>query len=367
MSSQATVDAQATMNVTLKDNESTYQIDSYYSNDESYNTIMTIVLILNKYYLWIILAIGLPGNISTIFTISRMRSLGSFSLYVVLLAIADSAALVLKVTIYQLLNDQVYLTTEGCRILLFLATFFASYANWILVLMAVERLVAVKFPLKIQRYLGYKKSIMWNVIVGVSLAVMYTPILLMYDFEITNIGCYIHKEPIYLIVYLKWVNICLLAFIPFILIALFNVLILGIIRQSFKERNLLTNTSSSTDMSTLRQTMLMLFTSTLVFVILMFPACALTVAESYWQEEIHTRGFVLKYLFSQISYILVDSTHALNFYLYFLSARKFRKQFNELWTCKQTSVQRANLALKFQYGFQRLSLRTSTSNRQTAI
>ncbi|XP_059148115.1 gastrin-releasing peptide receptor-like [Physella acuta] len=321
------------MNFTFNRNQTNDLTDKYYTNDDTYNNILTFVYIINKYYLWIIMVIGLPGNISTIFTISRMSSLGSFSLYVNLLAIADSVALVLKLTIYQLLSNQVNLTTSGCRIMLFLVTFFTSYANWILVLMAVERLVAVRFPLKIQKYLSYKKSIIWNLIVCVSLMVMYTPILWMYDFQINNIGCYINKEPIHLVIYLKWVNILLLAFIPFILIVLINVLILCVIRKAFKQRYLLTNSSSSTDVSTLRQTMLMLFPSNLAFAILIFPACALTVAESYWYETINTKGFAFKYLFKEISYILVDSTHALNFYLYFLSARKFRKQFNKMFSC----------------------------------
>lgn len=323
----------------------------FYIPEEGYDDIMSVVLFINKYYLWIILFIGLPGNFSTIITISRMRSLGSFTMYVVLLAVMDSLAILLKVTVYQLLNTRIEVGNGGCQTLLFFATFFITYANWILVMMAVERLVAVRFPLKIQKYLGYRRSILWNIIIGFVLAAMYTPILWMSYYDEQSISCNVHREPAELVSYLHWANISLFAFIPFICLALFNILILRVIRQSFKLRNALRNVNSSSsprrstssDNSTQRQIMLMLFTSTLVFVIFLFPACALTVSQTYWPVTQLTRGYAVKYLFSEVSYVLADSTHALNFYLYFLSARKFRRQFIRMWTCKHARPEQSTL------------------------
>ncbi|XP_059178874.1 FMRFamide receptor-like [Physella acuta] len=346
-----------------------------YSAEDGYYDIMSVVLFINKYYLWIILFIGLPGNFSTIITISRMRRLGSFTMYVVLLAVMDNLAIILKITVYQLLNNKNEVGTGGCRSLLFFATFFTSYANWILVMMAVERLVAVRYPLKIQKYLGYRRSVLWNITIGFILAAMYIPILWMAYYDEQSISCNVHTEPSELASYLHWTNISLFAFIPFICLALFNVLILRVIRQSFKLRNALRNVNSSssprrstsTDNSTQRQIMLMLFTSTLVFVIFIFPACALTVSQTYWPVTVLTRGYAIKYLFSQVSYVLADSTHALNFYLYFLSARKFRRQFIRMWTCKHARPEQSTFALKFRSRFHRMSLFTSTTTRPTAL
>ncbi|CAL1546928.1 unnamed protein product, partial [Lymnaea stagnalis] len=298
-------------------------------------------LAINKYYLWLIFAIGFPGNLASIVTIFRMRSLGSFTLYVVLLAVMDNLALLLKLTIYQLLVDKINIATSGCRILIFLATFCNSYANWILVLMAAERLVAVRYPLKIQEYLGYRKSIMWICIVGVVIAGAYAPILWMFYYNTEFTTCLVTPDSADLMKYLHWTNISLSAFIPFLCLAVFNVLIMRVIRQSFRLRNALRNVNSTPlarrsscyDISIQRQIMLMLFTATLVFVVFLFPLCALNVANVYWDVEPRSLGHAIKYLCSQIAFLLFDSTHALNFYLYFLSARKFRSHFLRMSSC----------------------------------
>ena len=83
------------------------------------------------------------------------------------------------------------------------------------------------------------------------------------------------------------------------------------------------------------QVNLMLLSATIVFVILTFPICIFMVADSRWSVTPgYTQTNAVKYLCQQLAFVLVDSTHAVNFYLYFLTARRFRHHFLRLVTCK---------------------------------
>ncbi|KAK0042813.1 growth hormone secretagogue receptor type 1 [Biomphalaria pfeifferi] len=344
-----------------------------YGDSAGFSSIYEAALIINEYYLWPIFAVGFPGNLASIVTIFRMRSVGSFTLYVVLLAIMDNCALLVKLIIYQLLRQKVNIGDTGCRAFIFLGTFCTTYANWILVLMAGERLIAVRFPLKIQKYLDYKKSIIWICVVGVLLFGAYTPILWFYSYE--SGSCTYPPDSMETVRYLHWSNLSLSAFIPFVCMSLFNVLIMRVIRQSFRLRNALRNVNSTPltrrsschDVSTQRQIMLMLFTAAFVFVIFVFPLCALAVANVYVEHKAGTLSFELYYLCGQIAYVLFDSTHALNFYLYFLSARKFRHHFLRLTSCKSAKEKPITLSLQFRNQFNRMSLLTAGSTRPTAV
>ena len=79
----------------------------------------------------------------------------------------------------------------------------------------------------------------------------------------------------------------------------------------------------------------MLLSATVVFIVLAFPICIFMVAQAHWTvTQGYTRSNALKELLRQLAFVLVDSTHAVNFYLYFLSARRFRHHFLRLVTCR---------------------------------
>lgn len=316
-------------------------MSSIYASESGYQEVLDVAFVINKYYLWVIVAVGFPGNMATITTIVRMRSFGSFTFYVAVLATVDNLAIAVKTMLYQLYENQINITTAGCRTLFFLGNFLATFANWILVLMAVERLVAVRYPLKIKKYLGCRKSSMAIFSVGIIIGGLYAPILWISYFNEKKWLCVLDRDIKEMTVILYWVNVLLFAFIPFVILALCNLFIVCAIRKSFRiqssMRDLHTMSikrrSSCNYMSVQRQIMFMLFTSTLVFVVFLFPLCAFQVANGYWRVVPQTRGYAIKYLINQIAYVLCDSTHAVNFYLYFLSAKKFRCHFLRMTSC----------------------------------
>ncbi|XP_035824630.1 rhodopsin-like [Aplysia californica] len=304
--------------------------------------IMDLAMTINKYYLWVILAFGFPGNLATIVTIVRMRHLGSFTLYVVLLAVMDTLSLAIKIMFYQILGSGAALGTPGCKFLKFMGNYSSTFANWVLVLMAIERLLAVRYPLRVQKFLTCKRSVMIIISVGLGIGAAYAPIIpiVYYNEKADNCESLQNSHMPHL---MTWVNTSLYAFIPFIILALSNILIGKAIRNSFRIRRALQCISSDSfrprccDVSIQRQILLMLFTSTFVFVVLLFPICAFVVTDHYWEVKPYTEEYDIKYLCQQIAFVLCDSTHAVNFYLYFLSARKFRKAFTQMPTCPKGS------------------------------
>ena len=281
-----------------------------------------------------------PGNLATMITISRMRHFGSFVLYIALLAMADNLALIVKILFYQLLLHQVHLGSAGCRALQFSGIVLASYCSWVLVLMAIERLVAVRYPFRIhfQSCLSSRKTISIVSAVGIIISVLCLPTLWATDFDPERRSCHSKDTPV--VHTIRWICTSLYAFIPCIILTVCNFLVAREIRLSFRLRNSFRSVHHfmvgrrSSDVPIQKQIMLMLFTATFVFILLHFPICLFLVVP--WRATIGTRSFEWRYLVSQIVYLLADSNHAFNFYLYFLSARKFRAHFTHmLVTCER--------------------------------
>lgn len=86
---------------------------------------------INDLYLWAIFALGFPGNCAAIVTIVRMRSIGTFPIFVALLAVMDTMALSVKLLFFQLLRRQVDVGSSGCNLLRLLYYSFLHFHVYI--------------------------------------------------------------------------------------------------------------------------------------------------------------------------------------------------------------------------------------------
>ncbi|KAL8608757.1 hypothetical protein ACOMHN_066305 [Nucella lapillus] len=90
------------------------EYEEFLKVEDIFNTAMAI----NRYYLWPLFILGFPGNCAAIITIFRMRScIGTFPVFVVMLAVMDSLAILVKLLFYQLLDHKVDLGGLGCGLL----------------------------------------------------------------------------------------------------------------------------------------------------------------------------------------------------------------------------------------------------------
>ena len=99
---------------------------------------------IQKHYLKVICAIGLPGNLAAILTIMTKRSWRTAGILLALLAASDSAALVTKLVLNQLSFSLDPFPVHFCRSLV-LTNLFSLYANWLLVVISAERTDALVY------------------------------------------------------------------------------------------------------------------------------------------------------------------------------------------------------------------------------
>ncbi|KAK3105893.1 hypothetical protein FSP39_008047 [Pinctada imbricata] len=79
----------------------------------------------------------------------------------------------------------------------------------------------------------------------------------------------------------------------------------------------------------------MLVTVSVVFVLLTMPNCIFFIVKDDWNYRVSLHETARYYLVFQVVFLLSDLNHAINFYLYFLSGKKFRRHFNALICCKK--------------------------------
>ncbi|GFS03301.1 thyrotropin-releasing hormone receptor [Elysia marginata] len=83
---------------------------------------------------------------------------------------------------------------------------------------------------------------------------------------------------------------------------------------------------------------IMLILAAAIFLLLALPSCVYLLA--YREPAPGERRDPLTEarwkLFDQIQFLLIDSSHAVNFFLYFLSAQRFRRQLYHLLSCRRS-------------------------------
>ena len=304
--------------------------------------IVWVAYYLNLNYLWVVFAFGFPGNLACLITILRMPPLTSSTTYVAALAITDNFAIINKLVYHQVTLHDMDVGGGGCKALFFLGSFFAMYPNWILVAMTVERFVAIWFPLNVSTICTKKKAVITLIIVALILLLADVWFLFSATFsyhKLTGFDCgFLPEYSDFLKYYWYWIDGLLFAILPSIILVIFNVLIIHGIRRSARVQKDLTNNKNdhmAEKFRQQRQITIMLVVVSVTFVILNLPNCIFFILKGYWKYEENTFGHAVYMLTNQIVFILSDSNNAINFYLYFLSARKFRMRFVQILTCRR--------------------------------
>ena len=208
---------------------------------------------INKYYLYVILAIGLPGNMAALATVLSMKPFVSSSLYMAALSIADSINLILKILYLQLTLYDIQLFDIGCKLCFFFGTFFMHLSNWILVAMTIERFVAIWFPLKVTEICTKSKAMLAIGIVSGFLFLLNLHFLFTMH-EVTDPRFIYDCRWMDEYVYFKdkvwyWIDGAAYSLLPFVALTVFNVLIVIGINRSARTQKVLTNKQTKEKMS----------------------------------------------------------------------------------------------------------------------
>ncbi|KAK7508723.1 hypothetical protein BaRGS_00000289 [Batillaria attramentaria] len=281
---------------------------------------------LRDVYIWIVFVLGLPGSGAAVATILSMR-VTTATFYVALLAVADGVTLILKLIFHQMSTYFVLPHSGmGCRILNMIVELSSCYANWVLVLVCFERFVSVRFPLKKNVFFTKTRAY-------VSGAALYLVMFLCFSHYLYSNNYCEGGDTFYNGSWL-WIQSALYFLVPFVIVAILTVAIVICLRRYRRARQQMQSTANGDDGSTERAISIMLVSAAIVFLILALPTCVYYLIDDAQMDE---WGFTVgdKYMFFEVTTFLADATHAVNFYVYFFSAAKFRHRFLELIGIKE--------------------------------
>jgi len=213
---------------------------------------------------------------------------------------------------------------------------------WLLVAFTFDRFVAVCFPLSKRRVCTWKRAVIASItIVLLSLAKN------LHEFwtrgpeyrangQLRRI-CGSQKEYSFFLNYVRpWLVFAVVMAIPFILIMVFNCLIVyGLIKATRTRRmsvavpaSRASSATVPTTGSSFRQTTFMCLSISFTFLICIAPSIVLLIGKPYWKYRTNMAYKNAK----AISNFLVFINHCINFFLYCVTGQRFRDELKAMWT-----------------------------------
>ena len=259
-----------------------------------------------------------------VMTMKHNRHL-STCVYMSIIAVNDNIVLSVNFLRWLEENTDVHvLTNSGCKIIIYLVHIFSSIGAFEIVLMTLDKVIAIKMPHKSAVLCTAKRAKILSVINLLAMAVFYLPNL---DFS-KSVGqseCarYV-KKGWYVTVY-SYISLLLNPVIPVVMLFVMNSIIIKAVWQSQRMRNEnQTAQQDKTKSSEVQLTIMLILVSSL-FVIFLLP---FEIREIYYsivsKGETPKQYAVFTFVFD-VTYELYNANYGINFYLYFVSRTKFRK------------------------------------------
>ena len=213
------------------------------------------------------------------------------------------------------------------------------YSNYILVFWTLERVIAVQFPLQASTWCTVKRTAIFVIATGVfSFAVNVAwPISIVSQSVRSSCRPSIDMMEFLMKVWPK-VDASLFIFIPLIIIVLSNILIITRLQQSTKRHQQMTSSNEAREKREREQrnTTITLICVCIAFVLLHMPIaiynCAILSRTDSGNQEIIAKWEFVNYF----GMVLAEAQNSMNFYLYFLTGRRYREvTFSLLCPCRK--------------------------------
>ena len=256
-----------------------------------------------------------------------MRS-GS-SVILMALAVADTLTLAVGPTGLYLqkihnidLND--YLLT--CKLQRYVKSVFGYYANWLIIVFTVFRVIAVYLPHKANIYCTRRRAfIAVSVTFAVSFLINLDSLINIEHFPKTNRKkCWFTgSRDIYYTVYSQWVMLVTMSLLPFVVLVTGNIIIVHkILLYSTHRRNMSNDTKSDSQSMTA-----MLISISVLFLVTQVPAFIILILRRILIIEQFDKGYLYRFLIiDTILRLFKWSYHAVNFFCYCVSGKRFREE-----------------------------------------
>ncbi|XP_064598660.1 FMRFamide peptide receptor frpr-18-like [Liolophura sinensis] len=288
------------------------------------------------YLLW---GIGIPSNIFSCLTSSKIRPVSSSTVFITILAMVDLLYIVWDGLFWLLIPTlKVWMPSEACRLYLFTGSVLMHYSVWLMVAITGERFIAVWLPLKVSNICTTRRAAGVSLIMLVCIAAMNIPYTYIPHSYLTPIGAWFCRyEPSYADFISKWtfVDHSVYILVPWPILTFCNAMIICGLRLSSKRKQRLTNQIDETKNPNLSIT-IMLVSASVISLILLTPNMVffLHVRSSQWNYEATAEEYATYTFLSAFFFFLSSMNHAINFWVYVVSGRRFRQRFFDLIRCR---------------------------------
>ena len=225
-----------------------------------------------------------------------------------------------------------------CKVAAFWALFALQNSTFQVLAMTIDKYIAIKWPHRAATYSAPRRARMIAVSLSVCALVYNNPHL--YLTHVVDGQCLAYGTGGVLSKIYSWSSFVLNAIIPFTLLIYMNFVIVKAVKNSREMFG--AKTSAGTDQgleirqknmkSAENQLTIMLLSVTMLFFILLCPTYIRFIYLSFAERDTPSQ-YANSMLFFQISSKLYSTNSGINFFLYCISGRKFRKDLQEILFC----------------------------------
>ena len=320
-------------------------IDAFVEQVETYMA-FKIANFIDTYWFPVLIPIGLVGNtLSFIVMIKPNNRKISTCIYMAAISINDN--LMMLSSFQNLLV--VVLKVHGwymweCKLASFWALFALQNSTFQVLAMTVDKYIAIKWPHRAAAYSTPRRAKMIAVNLSASAIVYNSPHL--YLTHVVDGQCLAYGTRGLLSQIYSWCSFVLNAIIPFTSLIYMNVVIVKAVRNSRKMFGGQINAATDQRLETRQKSMksaenqqtIMQLSVTTLFLILLCPTYIRFIYLSFAERDTPYQ-YASSMLIYQISLKLYCTNSGINFFLYCISGRKFRKDLKEILFCCDISNQ----------------------------
>ncbi|KAK6178872.1 hypothetical protein SNE40_011359 [Patella caerulea] len=302
-------------------------------------------------------ALGIIGNIMS-FIVLMMSKKSTTYQYLAMIALMDIIILILNIMfMVRKFPDHEIFHKETCGLIFFLMYFSIHYNVALLVTMTLERFIAIKYPLHAPKWFTIRRARIIIVVEG----------LLAFAFDFHNFftrtmvkdddsgmeQC--SQEGEMNIFFIRkiwpWFDAVVYCYLPLSCLFTLNILIIREVKKAGNTKRQLTQSSDNTadneaqseSRKQERQITIMLLLVSFCFLIFVSPMAVIIVVERYYWLPVFPHDKAVFHLVRTITNHMMYLNHALNFLLYFLSGRRFRDEFRDVFCKCLVQPKRANI------------------------
>ncbi|XP_074651548.1 thyrotropin-releasing hormone receptor-like [Tubulanus polymorphus] len=304
-----------------------------------YQSLVTMDRLLHVYLQPCIIILGVFGNCCSITVMRQTRyRKSSDCFYMTLLAVFDNFILVgvYLLNYLKFVNPKWPAVILYCRMLLLFVYSTFGWSNCTLLAMTFDRFVAICFPMRARLVCTKRRAkvyvvIMFSTLLAYALPNLFWGSSIRRRYDAYPVCFFIPPSVIIQRVY-DTVYLVAMTVLPLIVLAVLNACIVVTIRTSSSTRRRLTIETTDHTPPTVPQAQItfMLLLVTHTFIILHIPYLVIFLLIMARKRP----STLLSSLFS-ISKLILSLNPMINFYVYCLGGRKFRKDFSKLFCCQK--------------------------------